>query len=70
MIILAIRRFFSYAAVFMTGFYLGSGGCLDRMLDSKYSAMPCRTKSCLEDIAYDNAIIKKNGGYYYETTNP
>ena len=54
----------------MTGFYLGSGGCLDRMLDSKSSAMPCRTKSCLEDIAYDNAIIKKNGGYYYETTNP
>lgn len=70
MIILAIRRFFSYAAVFMTGFYFGSGGCLDRMLESKPAAMACKTKSCLENIAYDHEIIEKNGGYYYETTNP
>lgn len=66
---MTIKRFFSYAAIFMTGFYLGSGGCLDRMLESKSAAMPCKTQSCLEDIAYDN-IIEKKGGYYYETTNP
>ena len=32
---MAIKRILSYGVVFMLGFYLGSGGCINRMLGPK-----------------------------------
>ncbi len=34
---MVIKKSISYGLIFMLGFYLGSGGCLDRMLGQKQS---------------------------------
>lgn len=34
-----IRKFLSYAITFMIGYYIGSGGCIDRMLGVEQSRL-------------------------------
>ena len=51
-----IRKFLSYAFTFMVGYYLGSGGCIDRFIDSKPGKLECKIQ--------DNYQKYKGDDYY------
>ena len=40
---MVIKKAISYGLIFMLGFYLGSGGCIDRLLGSS------QKQGCIED---------------------
>ena len=61
-----IIKIFSYAFTFMLGYYIGNGGCMDRMLDTN-ETIPSDLENRIHQN-YEKNNIKE--AIYYANKNP